>query len=397
MPAPAQPHLPPLVEPGSELTAEQTERYARHAILPGFGVDSQRRLLTAKVLVIGAGGLGSPTLLYLAAAGVGHLGIVDSDVVDLSNLQRQVIHGVDTLGMAKVDSARTAIAKLDPEIRVTTYNGRLDRTNALDVLEGWDLVVDGADNFATRYLVADACEILGIPCVWGSILRFDGQVSTFWPGKGPVYRDIFPSAPDPRSVPSCAEAGVVGALCAAIGSAMSMEVIRLVTGTGRSLVGRLLIHDALAGTWNEVAVRPDPARKPVTELEDYEFTCGLPDQRDQAAAQLLAEHTITPPELAVLMDERARGDMEFTLVDVREPAEHELVNIDSSVLIPKGDVLAEPSTIPSDRPAVLFCKAGTRSAEALEAVLGTGREDVWHLDGGILAWIEQIEPGKPRY
>lgn len=390
----------PLVTPGPELTAEQAERYARHATLPQLGVTGQRRLLNAKVLVIGAGGLGSPVLLYLAAAGVGHLGVVDSDTVDRSNLQRQVIHGVDTLGAAKVDSARASIARLDPNIKVTTYNGRLDRDNALDVLDGWDLVVDGADNFATRYLVADATEILGIPCVWGSILRFDGQVTTFWPGKGPVYRDLFPTPPDPRLVPSCAEAGVVGALCAAVGSALSMEVIRLVTGIGRPLVGRLLIHDALVGTWNELAIRRNPDRAPVTELEDYAITCGIPAgaaAEAEADAELIAGHTITPTELQVLLADRVAGAFDFTLVDVREPGEHELVDIGSSVLVPKGDVLTDPTLVPDDKPAVLFCKGGVRSAEALTALLGTGREDVWHLDGGILAWIDAVEPGKPKY
>ena len=389
----------PLVQPGPPLTSAQAERYARHAILPGIGVEGQRRLLNAKVLVLGAGGLGSPVLLYLAAAGVGHLGIVDSDDVDLSNLQRQVIHSVDSIGRAKVDSAREALHRLDPGIRVTTYQGRLTAENALDIMQGWDLVVDGCDNFATRYLVADACEILGIPCVWGSILRFDGQATTFWPGRGPVYRDVFPAPPDPRLVPSCAEAGVVGALCAAVGSVLAMEVVRLVTGTGTNLVGRLLIHDALAATWRELRLRPDPAREPVTELADYELLCSVPGAVAGASGEWDADElpTVTAEELAVLLADRDAGDQSFTLVDVREPGEFELVRIDSAQLLPKGDVLADPALVPADKAAVLYCKGGVRSAEALAALIASGRDDVWHLDGGILAWIDRIEPHKPRY
>lgn len=395
----------PLVQPGPPLTSAQAERYARHAILPGIGVEGQRRLLNAKVLVLGAGGLGSPVLLYLAAAGVGHLGIVDSDDVDLSNLQRQVIHSIDSIGRPKVHSARDALHRLDPDIQVTAYHGRLTAENALDVMQGWDIVVDGCDNFATRYLVADACEILGIPCVWGSILRFDGQATTFWPGRGPLYRDVFPAPPDPRLVPSCAEAGVVGALCAAVGSVLAMEVVRLVTGAGTNLVGRLLIHDALAATWRELRLRPDPTREPVTELADYEALCGVPGGGAGAGAAGGSAGsveggelpTVTAEELAVLVADRDAGDQAFTLVDVREPGEFELVRIDSAQLIPKGEVVADPGLVPADKPAVLYCKGGVRSAEALAALIASGRDDVWHLDGGILAWIDQIEPHKPRY
>lgn len=397
----------PLVAPGPPLTSAQAERYARHAILPGLGVEGQRRLLNAKVLVLGAGGLGSPVLLYLAAAGVGHLGIVDSDDVDLSNLQRQVIHSVDSIGRPKVASARETLARLDPDVKVTTYHGRLTSENALDVMRGWDIVVDGCDNFATRYLVADACEMLGIPCVWGSILRFDGQVTTFWPDRGPLYRDLFPVPPDPRLVPSCAQAGVVGALCAAVGSVLAMEVVRLVTGIGSNLVGRLLIHDTLAATWREIAIRPDPTRVPVTELDDYEALCGVPgastgdagagesgESGEGAGAEL---PTLSADELAVLLADRAAGDQDFTLVDVRESGEFDLVRIDGAQLIPKRELVADPGLVPTGRPAVLYCKGGVRSTEALEALLASGRDDVWHLDGGILSWIATIEPHKPRY
>lgn len=380
----------PLVEPGPELTAPQVARYARHAILPGIGAEGQRRLLNAKVFVVGAGGLGSPTLMYLAAAGVGSITVIDDDVVDESNLQRQIIHGVPDLGRAKVDSAKAAIERIDPAIRVTTHQLRLTTENALELLAGHDLILDGTDNFPTRYLVADASEILGIPVVWGSILRFDGQVTTFWPGRGPVYRDLFPEPPDPSLVPSCAEAGVFGVLCAAIGSAMGTEAIRLITGTGRTLLGRFIIHDALAGTWNEIAVQPDPRRTPVTELVDIRFTCAVP-------AEPTVEDTLTPAELAELLAARERGDDDFLLVDVREPNEYDLVRIDGSVLMPKDGILDGSTPVPADRPVILYCKGGVRSASVLTALRETGRTDVRHLDGGVLAWVREVEPHKPRY
>lgn len=379
----------PLVAPGPELTGQQVSRYARHAILPGIGTLGQRRLLNAAVFVVGAGGLGSPTLLYLAAAGVGSLTVIDDDVVDESNLQRQIIHGVPDVGRAKVDSARDAIARIDPEIRVTTIQARLTAGNALDLLAGHDLILDGTDNFATRYLVADASEILGIPVVWGSILRFDGQVTTFWPGVGPVYRDLFPEPPDPSAVPSCAEAGVFGVLCAAVGSAMGAEAIRLITGTGRTLVGRFLIHDALAGTWRELTVKPDPTRIPVTDLGDYQTVCHATEQADDAA--------LTARDLAELLAARERGDDDFVLVDVREPAEADLVRIDGSVLVPKDGILDGRTPVPADRPVILYCKGGVRSATVLAALRDSGRTDVRHLDGGVLAWIHDIEPHKPAY
>lgn len=381
----------PLVEPGPELTGRQVSRYARHAILPGIGTDGQRRLLNAKVFVVGAGGLGSPTLLYLAAAGVGSLTVIDDDVVDESNLQRQIIHGVPDVGRAKVDSAKDAIARIDPAIQVTTLQARLTADNALGLLAGHDLILDGTDNFATRFLVADASEILRIPVVWGSILRFDGQVTTFWPGVGPVYRDLFPEPPDPSTVPSCAEAGVFGVLCAAVGSAMGAEVIRLITGTGRTLVGRFLIHDALAGTWRELAVKPDPTRTPVTELGDYEAACAVTEQPAGDA------YGLTARELAELLAARERGEDDFVLVDVREPAEADLVRIDGSVLVPKDGILDGRTPVPADRPVILYCKGGVRSAAVLSALRAAGRTDVRHLDGGVLAWVRDVEPHKPAY
>ena len=388
--APVDARPGPLVEPGPELTGAQVSRYSRHAILPGIGVEGQRRLLNAHVFVVGAGGLGSPTLLYLAAAGVGSLTVIDDDVVDESNLQRQVIHGVSDVGRAKVDSARDAIARIDPTIRVTRLRTRLTADNALELLAGHDLILDGTDNFATRYLVADASEILGIPVVWGAILRFDGQVTTFWPGLGPVYRDLFPEPPDPSAVPSCAEAGVFGVLCAAIGSAMGSEAIRLITGAGRTLVGRFLIHDALAGTWRELTVKPDPGRVPVTELIDYRLACGTAEAGADPDA-------VSAADLARLVEARERGEDDFVLVDVREPAEADLVRIDGSVLLPKDGILEGRTPVPDDRPVVLYCKGGVRSAAVLAALRGAGRTDVRHLEGGILAWIRDVEPDKPGY
>lgn len=375
--------LPPLVEPGPPLTPAQARRYARHAILPGIGVDGQRRLLAAKVLIIGAGGLGSPALLYLAAAGVGTIGVIDDDVVEESNLHRQVVHGVADLGRPKVDSARDAIARLDPAIRVITHRERLTVDNALDVIAGYDLVLDGADNFATRYLVADACEILGTPCVWGSILRFDGQVSVFWPGRGAVYRDLFPDPPDPALVPSCAQAGVFGVLCAAIGAAMGTEAVKLITGTGRTLVGRLLVYDALDASWNELSLQPDPHREPVTSLEAVAVACA-PDPGPARPAG----SEIDVAAFDALLAARARGEADFDLVDVREPVEWELGHIDGARLVPKDEILTGRVRLPDDRPVVLHCAAGARSGQVLDHLLALGRTDVRHLLGGYTAWSD---------
>ncbi len=375
----SDPRPGPLVDPGAPLTPAQMQRYSRHLLLPGIGVDGQRRLRNARVLVVGAGGLGSPALLYLAAAGVGTLGVIDDDVVEASNLQRQVIHRVADIGRPKVDSAAAAIARLDPDIRVRTHRERLDVDNALDLLGGYDLVLDGSDNFATRYLVADATEIVGMPCVWGSILRFDGQVSVFWPGVGPVYRDVFPDPPDPRLVPSCAEAGVFGVLCAAIGAAMGAEAIKLITGTGRALVGRFLVHDALAATWREIAVRPDPARAPVTELAEVDAPyCPVP-----ASAP---EHTLEPGELAHLLARRGAGDADFDLLDVREPLEWQVHHIQGARLVPQDQILTGAVAFPRQRPLILYCAVGVRSQQVLEHLLAVGHADVRHLRGGIGAW-----------
>ena len=384
----------PLVEPAGDLTPAEVERYSRHLIIPEIGAVGQRRLKNAKVLVIGAGGLGSPALLYLAAAGVGTLGIIDDDAVDLSNLQRQVIHGVADVGRPKIESARDAIAALNPLVDVRLHNVRLDASNALELFADYDLIVDGADNFATRYLVNDAAAILGKPYVWGSIFRFDGQVSVFWEKHGPTYRDLYPEAPPAGSVPSCGEGGVFGMLCAAVGSLMVTEAVKLITGVGRSLLGRVALFDALGGSWREIRVSKDPAAGPITELTDYEAFCGI-----TPAVSADTEHTVTATQLATMLASRKAGLKDFALVDVREAGEHDIVSIDGSVLIPQGKILAGEAwaELPQDKDIVFHCKAGTRSANVLEAARKAGYQRVSHLDGGILAWVRDVEPEKPVY
>lgn len=386
--------LAPLVEPADALTADEVERYSRHLIIPEIGTLGQRRLKNAKVLVIGAGGLGSPALLYLAAAGVGTLGIIDDDAVDLSNLQRQVIHGVADVGRPKIESARDAIAALNPLVDVRLHNVRLDASNALELFAGYDLILDGADNFATRYLVNDAAAILGKPYVWGSIFRFDGQVSVFWEQHGPTYRDLYPEAPPAGSVPSCGEGGVFGMLCAAVGSLMVTEAVKLITGVGRSLLGRVALFDALGGSWREIKVARDPEAERITELTDYEAFCGIVPE--EATAK---ENIVTATQLATMLASRKAGLKDFDLVDVREPGEHDIVSIDGSILIPQGRILAGEAwaELPQDKDIVFHCKAGTRSAAVLAAARKAGYQRVSHLDGGILAWVREVEPGKPVY
>lgn len=388
--------LPPLVDPAAELTVQEIERYSRHLIIPDVGMDGQKRLKNAKVLVIGAGGLGSPALLYLAAAGAGTIGIVDDDVVDISNLQRQVIHGVSDIGRLKAESARDAIARLNPLVKVQLHPVRLDSANALEIFAEYDVILDGTDNFATRYLVNDAAALQGKPYVWGSIYRFDGQVSVFWDKYGPNYRDLYPEAPPPGSVPSCAEGGVLGMLCASVGSVMVTEAIKLITGIGQSLLGRLLIYDALALSWRQVNVRKDPEAEPITELVDYEAFCGMVPA---GAASAVDGSTISVRKLADMLAARDRGETDFELIDVREPGEYGIVSIPGSVLLPKGLIL-DANALAAYAPGrnlVFHCKSGVRSAEALAAAKEAGFASAVHVDGGILAWIREIEPAKPTY
>jgi len=384
--------LPPLVEPAEELSVEEIARYSRHLIIPDVGVPGQKRLKNAKVLVVGAGGLGSPALLYLAAAGVGTLGIIDFDVVDESNLQRQVIHGVSDLGKPKALSAKESIVEINPHVNVILHEERLDSDNALDIFRPYDLVLDGTDNFATRYLVNDACVLLGKPYVWGSIYRFEGQVSVFWDEYGPNYRDLYPVPPPPGMVPSCAEGGVLGVLCASIGSVMVTEAIKLITGIGESLLGRLMVYDALEMSYRTIKIRKDPKAEPVTRLIDYEEFCGVVSDEAQQAA---FGSTITVADLKEMLD----AGKDPYLVDVREPVEYEIVKIPGGVLIPKdrilsGEALAE---LPQDKPLVLYCKTGVRSAEALAAVKAAGFRDAVHVQGGVTAWATQVDPSLPTY
>jgi molybdopterin/thiamine biosynthesis adenylyltransferase/rhodanese-related sulfurtransferase len=388
--------LPPLVEPAAELTREEVARYSRHLIIPDVGVDGQKRLKNARVLVIGAGGLGSPALLYLAAAGVGTIGVVDFDVVDESNLQRQIIHGVADIGRSKAESARDSIAAINPLVQVRLHELRLEPDNAVDLFEQYDLILDGTDNFATRYLVNDAAVLAGKPYVWGSIYRFEGQVSVFWEdapdGRGLNYRDLYPEPPPPGMVPSCAEGGVLGILCASIASVMGTETIKLITGIGEPLLGRLMIYDALEMTYRTVKVRKDPSTPKITELIDYESFCGTVSDE---AAEASADSSITPRELRELLD----SGRKVALIDVREPVEWDINHIAGAQLIPKGSISSGEALakVPQDRTPVLYCKTGVRSAEALAELKKAGFSNAVHLQGGIVAWAKQVQPDMVMY
>ncbi len=387
----------PLVEPADELTIDEVRRYSRHLIIPDVGMTGQKRLKNAKVLVIGAGGLGSPALLYLAAAGVGTLGIIDDDVVDESNLQRQVIHGQSDIGRPKVESAAASIAETNPHVTVIQHNVRLDTDNVFEIFADYDLILDGTDNFATRYLVNDAAVILGKPYVWGSIYRFEGQVSVFWAQEGPQYRDLYPEPPPPGMVPSCAEGGVLGVLCASIGSIMSTEAIKLIVGIGDPLIGRLMVYDALEMRYSTLKIQRDPNGVLPTELlDDYEAFCGAISDE---AAEAAADSTISVATLDGWLKERNDGGRDFALIDVREPNEYEINKIPGSVLIPKGEFLNGNALekIPDDKQAVLYCKTGMRSAEALAVLKGAGYADSVHVGGGVVAWVNQIDPSQPAY
>ncbi len=386
--------LPPLAQPTAELTAAETSRYSRHLLLPDVGLEGQKRLKNARVLVIGAGGLGSPVLLYLAAAGVGTLGVVEFDRVDESNLQRQIIYGVSDVGRSKAESAAARIKDLNPCVTVQLHDERLEGANAIEIIAQYDLVVDGADNFATRYLVNDACVLAGKPYVWGSIFRFEGQASVFWEsapnGRGVNYRDLYPEPPPPELAPSCAEGGVLGVLCASIGAIMATEAIKLITGLGESLLGRLIAYDALDMTYRVIPLRRDPRRAPVTELIDYRAFCNCASSR--AAPEV---PSISARELKQLRDRGA----DLHLIDVRENAEWDIVRIDGARLMPVSQSLpqAAMARFDKDAPLVLHCKSGARSRNALLELQKHGFTNVKNLEGGILAWIADVDPSLPRY
>jgi adenylyltransferase/sulfurtransferase len=390
---------PALVSPGPALTVDEVRRYSRHLIIPDVAMAGQQRLMNAKVLCVGAGGLGSPALMYLAAAGVGTLGIVEFDTVDESNLQRQIIHGQSDIGKSKAQSAKAKIAEINPYVNVVTHESRLDNSNVMEIFSQYDIIVDGTDNFATRYLVNDACVLLKKPYVWGSIYRFDGQASVYWAEYGPCYRCLYPEPPPPGMVPSCAEGGVLGVLCATIGSIQTTEAIKVITGVGDAMIGSLIIYDALEMSFRKIKVRKDPncplcSDNPTqTELlPDYEAFCGV---LSDAAEVAVKDSTITVTELAA----KIAGNDNFYLVDVREPSEFEIVRIPGSHLIPKqgfldGTVL---STMPQDKPIVLHCKSGVRSAECLAILKGAGFSDATHVAGGVIAWAKQIDKSLPVY
>lgn len=387
----------PVVEPGPELSREQVARYSRHLLLPDVGVLGQRRLRNARILVIGAGGLGSPVLLYLASAGVGTLGIVEFDDVDASNLQRQIIHGEADIGRPKSVSARESIRAVDSTIEVRLHQVRLEPRNAVNLFRQYDLVVDGTDNFATRYLVNDAAAVAGIPYVWGSIYRFDGQVSVFWDaapgGLGVDYRDLYPDPPAPGTVPSCSEAGVLGVLCGVVGSIMATEAVKLVTGMGDTLLGRLLVYDARTMTFRTVTLRRDPGRVRVSEVEeDYEVSCGVASPLPSVDS---VDGDLDPAAVRALLD----GGAPVALIDVRDPVEWDIVHLDGAMLMPLPTVVAGDAvaSLPTDRPVVLYCKTGVRSAEALAVLRSAGMADVHHLRGGLEAWARDVDPTVPTY
>ena len=390
---------PALVSPGPALTVDEVRRYSRHLIIPDVAMAGQQRLMNAKVLCVGAGGLGSPALMYLAAAGVGTIGIVEFDTVDESNLQRQIIHGQSDIGKSKAQSAKEKISEINPYVQVVTHEVRLDNSNVKEIFSQYDIIVDGTDNFATRYLVNDACVLLKKPYVWGSIYRFDGQASVFWAEYGPCYRCLYPEPPPPGMVPSCAEGGVLGVLCATIGSIQTTEAIKVITGVGEPMIGSLMIYDALEMSFRKIKVRKDPncplcGNNPSQSdlLPDYDAFCGV---LSDAAEVAVKDSTISVTELANKIG--AKDD--FYLVDVREPSEFEIVRIPGSHLIPKqgfldGTVLA---TLPQDKPIILHCKSGVRSAECLAILKGAGFADATHVAGGVIAWAKQIDKSLPVY
>ena len=392
-------NLPPLVAPGRPLTVDEVRRYSRHLIIPDVAMAGQQRLMNAKVLCVGAGGLGSPALMYLAAAGVGTLGIVEFDTVDESNLQRQIIHGQSDIGKSKAQSAKEKVSEINPYVNVILHETRLDVSNVMEIFSQYDLIVDGTDNFATRYLVNDACVLLKKPYVWGSIYRFDGQASVFWAEYGPCYRCLYPEPPPPGMVPSCAEGGVLGVLCASIGSIQVTESIKLLTGIGEPLVGSLMVYDALEMSYRKVKIRKDPncpicSATPTQKelLPDYEAFCGV---LSDAATDAVAGSTITVQELKNKMDHHEN----FYLIDVREPSEFEIVRIPGSHLIPKQGFLdgSALANLPQDKPIILHCKSGVRSAECLAVLKGAGFADASHVFGGVVAWAKQIDTSLPVY
>ena len=381
-----------------EMTPQEIARYSRHLIMPEVAMQGQKRLKAARVLLIGAGGLGSPLGLYLAAAGVGHLGIVDFDVVDFSNLQRQVLHTTHDIGRQKLESAKEHLSAINPEVEITTYETRLTAANALQLLEPFDIVIDGTDNFPTRYLVNDACVLLGKPNIYGSIFRFDGQASVFHPPAGPCYRCLYPEPPPPGMVPSCAEGGVLGILPGVIGCIQATEAIKLILGKGEPLIGRLLLYDALEMKFRELRVRRNPEcplcgeNPSIHELIDYEQFCGLRGH-EETHPRLESQWEMTVEELK----NRRKGDYDFILLDVRNPEEWQICHIEGAKLLPLGELPARVHELDSARDIVVHCKSGVRSARAVAFLLQSGFRRVKNLRGGIAEWAMKVDPTMPIY
>jgi adenylyltransferase/sulfurtransferase len=389
--------MDPVVDHHEELDLDEIRRYSRHLIMPEVAMDGQQRLKAAKVLCIGAGGLGSPVAMYLAAAGVGTLGIVEFDVVDETNLQRQIIHGQSDVGRSKAQSAKETIAEINPNVNVVLHETRLDSTNALEILKDYDLIVDGTDNFPTRYLVNDACVLLHKPYVWGSIFRFEGQASVFWADRGPCYRCLYPEPPPPGMVPSCAEGGVLGVLCATVGSIQATEAVKLIIGAGNPLIGRLKLYDALEMDLKTIKVRKDPGcpicgeNPTVTELIDYEEFCGIRGAEPEVEGEV---PSVTPDELARLM----KGDRKPVLVDVREPFEVDISKLPfEQKLIPLNEVVNRVHELSSADDIVLYCRSGARSAQATQFLQSIGFSKVRNLVGGINGYAEEVDPSIPVY
>ncbi|KOP26008.1 molybdenum cofactor biosynthesis protein MoeB [Hapalosiphon sp. MRB220] len=381
-----------------QLTKDDYERYSRHLILPEVGLEGQKRLKAASVLCIGTGGLGSPLLLYLAAAGIGRIGIVDFDVVDTSNLQRQVIHGTSWVGKPKIASAKNRILEINPYCQVDLYETRLSSENALDIVKPYDVVVDGTDNFPTRYLVNDACVLLDKPNVYGSIFRFEGQATVFNYEGGPNYRDLYPEPPPPGMVPSCAEGGVLGILPGIIGVIQATETVKIIIGQGNTLSGRLLLYNALEMKFRELKLRPNPIRPVIEKLIDYEQFCGIPQAQAEEAKQQMELSEITVQELKQLLDS---GSDNFVLLDVRNPHEYEIAKIPGSVLVPLPDIengngVNKVQELVNGHRLIVHCKSGMRSAKAL-GVLKQAGIDGTNVKGGILAWSKEIDPSVPTY
>jgi adenylyltransferase/sulfurtransferase len=390
--------IPPLVEKGPALTVDEVRRYSRHLIIPDVAMAGQQRLMNAKVLCVGAGGLGSPALMYLAAAGVGTLGIVEFDTVDESNLQRQIIHGQSDIGKSKAISAKEKIAEINPNVNVVVHEVRIDTDNVMEIFSQYDLIVDGTDNFATRYLVNDACVLLKKPYVWGSIYRFDGQASVFWAEYGPCYRCLYPEPPPPGMVPSCAEGGVLGILPGMIGIIQATETVKIILGNGTTLSGRLVLYNALDMKFRELKLRPNPIRPVIDRLIDYEQFCGIPQAQAEEVKQQMEIPEMTVKELKELLDSGAK---DFVLLDVRNTNEYEIAKIPGSVLVPlpdieNGDGVAKVKELLKGHRLIAHCKMGGRSAKAL-AILKEAGITGTNVKGGINAWSQEVDASLAQY